>query len=239
MSSNKDINDITDGLENITNIQETQPQKIIIFCISGDTFSSRFLLHWSELLLQCIINNYRPILCQEHDNNLFISRNKCLGANILEDNKEQLPFQGNIKYDYLVWINPKVTYTFNDLKKLLDSQYEVTSGVYIYNGANNTTNVVQKFDYEFYKKNGTFNFENYDNLINLDRIDNRYFEADFVDIGLLCMKYGVAEKIKYPWFDYCNDEPVNLFTDSYSYCKKLKAQNIKIMVDTNIKLQHF
>ena len=51
-------------------------------------------------------------------------------------------------------------------------------------------------------------------------------------------KNGISEKIEYPWFDYCTEEPVNLFTDSYSYCKKLKSNDIKIMVDTNIKLTH-
>ena len=234
---NSNIDDIDELKETIQpNNQDNINPKTIIFCIPGKKFNSKFLLNWSELLIKCLINNYRPILCQEYDNNLFISRNKCLGGNILEENKDQQPFQGGVNYDYLVWIDPNVIFCFNDLKKLLESEYDVTSGTYTYNGTNNITNIVQKFDYDFYKKNGTFNFLNYNDIVNLDKIDNRYIEAEFADMGWMCIKSGVSEKIKYPWFDYCKDEPVNLFTDCYSYCKKLKEKNIKIMVDTNIKM---
>ena len=105
---NLNIDDIDEG----TSQPEKQPekqqekQKVIIFCIPGSTFNSRFVLGWSELLLKCLLNNYRPVLCQENDRNIFIERNKCLGGNILQDNKDQKPFQGSAEYDYIVWINP-------------------------------------------------------------------------------------------------------------------------------------
>ena len=249
--SNQNIDDIDESLTN-TNLDtfdkpalpnqntKTEKQKVIIFCVPGKQFNSRFLLNWSELLLKCLLNNYRPILCQENDRNIFIQRNKCLGGNILEDNSDQIPFQGQVEYDYLVWIDPNVLFTYDDLTKLLNSKYDVTSGVYIFNTQNNVTNVVQKFDYEFYKKNGTFNFLVHDEVVKLDKTDNRYFEAEFVDLGWVCMKKGVAEKIEYPWFEphTKEGESVNLFTDSYSYCKKLKNKGIKIMVDSNIKMNY-
>ena len=68
-------------------------QKVIVFCIPGKSFTNRFLILWSELLLQCILNGYRPILCQENDKNLYIQRNKCLGANLLSNDENQKPFQ--------------------------------------------------------------------------------------------------------------------------------------------------
>ena len=62
---------------NINPIQEaSKPEpKIIIFCIPGNLFPRRFFLCWSELVLQCVINGYRPILCQEYDKNIFVNRN--------------------------------------------------------------------------------------------------------------------------------------------------------------------
>ena len=215
-------------------------KKVIIFCVPGKTFNSLFLLNWSSLLLKCLLNNYKPILCQENDVNIFIEKNKCLGGNILKDNKEQLPFQGGLEYDYLVWIDPNVIFTYEDLTKLLNSKYDVTSGIYLLDAQNSITNVVQKFDYNFYKRYGTFNFLIYDNIIRLDKINNRYFEAEFVDLGWICMKKGVSEKIQYPWFEphTKEGETVNLFTDSYSYCKKLKNKGIKIMIDSNVKLNY-
>ncbi len=220
--------------------QKVEKQKVIIFCIPGNKFNSAFLLNWSELLLKCLINNYRPILCQENDRNIFIERNKCLGGNILENNKEQMPFQGNIEYDYIVWINPNVIFSFEDFEKIIKSDYDVTSGVYTLNNTLGISNIVKDFDYNFYKKNGTFNFLTNDSIIKMDKINNRYFEADFVDFGWVCIKKGVSEKIEYPWFDTYikNDEVISIFTDSYYYCKKLKEKGVKIMVDSNIKMNY-
>jgi len=234
---NLNIDDIDEG----TSQQEKQQekQKVIIFCIPGSTFNSRFVLGWSELLLKCLLNNYRPVLCQENDRNIFIERNKCLGGNILQDNKDQKPFQGSAEYDYIVWINPNVIFTFEDLEKLLKSDYDVTSGVYTLSVPGDITNVVQKFDHKFYKEKGTFNFLTNDEIVKMDKIDNRYFEADFVDFGWVCLKKGISEKIEYPWFEpYTKEDRVSLFTDSYSYCKKLKEKGVKIMIDSNIKMNY-
>ena len=218
--------------------QKTEQQKVktILFCVPGKEFNSRFLLSWSDLLLQCIMNGYRPILCQENDKNLFISRNKCLGGNILSNDPEQKPFQGRVNYDHLVWIDSHVTFTYGDLEKLLESPYEVTSGLYTFN--QQTTNVVQKFDYEFYQKNGTFNFLSYDNLVNVEKENNRYFPAEFADMGWMSFKPGVSERLQYPWFEPNTTHPVGLFTDTYGYCMKLKEAGIKVMVDGNTKMRY-
>jgi hypothetical protein len=220
----------------IFNSEKNVPKmKTILFCLSGTEFKSRFLLNWSDILLKCIINNFKPVLCLENDKNIFISRNKCLGANLLND-EEQLPYQGKLDYDYLVWIDQCVTFTFDDLLKLMKSPYDVTTGVYMFN--NTITNLVHKFDYEFYKENRTFNFINYDSLVKAEKEDNRYLEVEFADMGFFMLKKGVSEKISYPWFEHNTDEPVSLFTDSYSYCKKLLASGVKIMVDSNIKMNY-
>tara|TARA_B110000305_G_C19418903_1_gene629675 strand:- start:31 stop:765 length:735 start_codon:yes stop_codon:yes gene_type:complete len=221
----------------VSNKPAEQPKvKTIIFCIPGKVFNSRFLLSWSDLLLQCIINGYRPILCQEHDKNIYISRNKCLGGNILSNDPEQKPFQGRVNYDYLVWVDPYVTFTYKDLEKLLESPYDVTSGLYTFN--QQITNVVQEFNYEFYKKNGIFNFLTYDNLVNVQKEDNRYFPVDFVDMGWMCFKQGIAEKLQYPWFEPNTTQPVGIFTETYAYCMKLKEAGVQVMVDSNTKMRY-
>jgi hypothetical protein len=223
---------------NMKNLNVSEEQKVVIFCIPGKLFSNKFLLNWSELLLQCIMNGYRPILCQEFDKNIFINRNKCLGANLLSNNPNQKPFQGRVNYDYIVWIDPNIIFTFNDLIKLLKSPYDVTTGVYTFSGTNNITNIVQNFDYEFYKKNGTLNFFKYDDLMNIEKVDNRYFKTEFADMGWMCFKKGAAEKLEYPWFEPYTDKDVNLFTDTFAYCMKLKENDIDVMVDTNIKMSY-
>lgn len=211
-------------------------QQTIVFCVPGKTFTNRFLVLWSELLLQCLLNGYRPILCQENDKNLFICRNKCLGANLLSNDKNQKPFQGKINYDYLLWLDPNVIFTFADLKKLLSSPYDVTTGLYLLSG--DTTNVVQNMSYEFYQKNGTYEFVQYENVLNLDKENNRYFEVDFADMGFMLFKNNVLEKLTYPWFDTTTKEPTALLTDSYNFCQKLKDNDVKVYADGNTKMRY-
>ena len=105
------VPDVTNLQVNDDNKTNENRQKTIIFCIPGKTFTNRFVVLWSELLLQCLLNGYRPILCQENDKNLFVCKNKCLGANLLSNDENQKPFQGQINYDYLLWLDPNVTFT--------------------------------------------------------------------------------------------------------------------------------
>lgn len=225
---------------NINPIQEaSKPEpKIIIFCIPGNLFPRRFFLCWSELVLQCVINGYRPILCQEYDKNIFVNRNKCLGANLLSNNPNQKPFQGRVNYHSLIWLDPNISFTFDDIKKLINSPYDVTTGVYTYKDTNDTTNLVKDFNYEFYIQNGTMNFLKQNDLEGIEKVNDKYFKTEFADIGLMCFKKGVAEKIEYPWFEQYTEKDVNLLTDSFSYCMKLKDNNIDIMVDTEVKTKY-
>ena len=97
-------------------------------------------------------------------------------------------------------------------------------------------NVVKKFNHEFYEKMGTYNFLRYDDIINIEKEHNRYFEVEFCDVSWMLLKNGVIEKLEYPWFKF--DTKVALLTDSYSFCKQLQSlgKDYKIMVDSNTKL---
>ena len=88
-------------------------------------------------------------MVNRYTSNVYHVRNMCLGGDVTKGARQK-PFQGNAKYDYLVWIDTDIVFCFNDLKKLLESKYDVTTGIYTYNGTNNITNLVQKFDYDYY-----------------------------------------------------------------------------------------
>ena len=49
--NNQDINAIDEDIKQTVNKEE---QKIILFCVPGRQFNSKFLLCWSELLLKCL-----------------------------------------------------------------------------------------------------------------------------------------------------------------------------------------
>lgn len=222
------------GNNNFQNPHNTGPTKVVLFCVYGKDFSNSFVIAWSELIIQCMQNNYRPLLSMNYDKNVFLSKNVLLGANVSTHDRTQKVFQGNLNYDYILFIDKNVVFTFNDFTKLIESPYDCTSGVYLLN--NEFSNVVVNFNKKAYKEQSAINFSKYDELIEMDKIDDRYIRSEFVDIGWLMIKKGVLEKVSYPWFDYDVDNTISVFSDSYAFCKKLRKNNIDIMVDTNFKM---
>jgi hypothetical protein len=253
-----EIEEIEDLTKNTENIKKEEKPKTIVFCIAGNEFNTQFLLNWSNLLSQCFANGYMPIMRVEYDRDIYINYNKCLGANLLNFNPEQKPFSiiNNFDYDYIVFIKPNMEFDFFNLQKLLESPYDITTSIYTYESKyqtnkNNLTNLVANHNnnLEFYKNRGTYNFIPYDSLINANKIDNRYINVDYADIGFMVIKKGVLDKVSYPWFDkninYDNKDKktgisdIHLFTESYSFCYKLRQAGFKITADCNTKLKYF
>lgn len=250
MSDNADIT----KMEKPTTDTPAQP-KVVVFCVSGEQFSGRFLHLWGELVLQCLMNNVRPILSQTYNRDLYTSRNLSLGANVISNSPMQKPFQEKLEYDYLIWLDPSVDITFADVKKLMDSPHPITTGIFTYGFSNHqATNVVRQFNMEQYRKSGGFAFLNYDGVVNMEKEDNRYFEVEFANFGLMCVQKGVMEKLTYPWFEPyterivevkkegeseangdVQDASVAFYTDAYCFCNKMRDAGLRIMVDSNIK----
>lgn len=231
---------------------ETSPIfKTIIFCVpthklsSGNGFNTTFLNNWTELVFNCIINGYKPLLSTGNDNDIITMRNKCLGINLLNPIETKDAFNGQIPYDYIVWLDPNINITFNDLKKLLESPYDITTAIYTYSFSQNNqmTNLIagnKNSILEFYKNNGTFPFVGYDSLVNIekDKEHNRYIKVNYADMGLMVMKPTVYKKLESPYFlnENTKENYVALLIDVFYHCQKLTDSGFKIMADFNTKL---
>jgi hypothetical protein len=252
MTDNKTVSTLEDLEKELKNIEKDEelgktnsqagpynkgPTQTILFCVYGKEFSNTFLVSWSELIIQCMQNNYRPLLSMNYDKNVFLSKNVLLGGNIRTHDRSQKVFQGNLDYDYILFLDKNIIFNFNDLTKLIESPYECTSGVYLLN--NEFSNVVINFNKQAYQEQSAINFIKHEELVQMDnKIDNRYVKSDFVDMGWMMFKKGTLEKVSYPWFDYDIDNTISVFSDSYAFCNKLKKHNIDIMVDTNFKMNY-
>ncbi len=217
--------------------------KTVVFCIPGRSFSNKFLIAWTNLLLECAKYKIKWCFMNRYTSNVYYVRNACLGGNVLSG-KKQKPFQGNVDYDYIMWIDSDIVFTPDQFFYMLYQMEEkphmtVLSGMYLME--NNTHYpIVLDMNFEYFKKYGTFEF--------LSKTDSKcdsadFLQADYTGFGFILIKKGVFEKLKYPWFSpitlNVNGTDIQDFcSEDVSFCIKIAKQNVKLYIATAVKVKH-
>lgn len=208
----------------------------IIFCLPGKTFSGNFLKSWTTLVSDCINNGIDIILSQKYTSNVYYVRSLCLGADVMRGPKQK-PFNGSIKYDYIMWIDSDQVFNSTDLFKLISDKKEIVGGMYLMEGGQQFA-VVKNWDENFFKRNSTFKFLTPNDLPK----DRQPFEVAYTGFGFLLMKYGVFETIEYPWFEpqhFKFDNQMSDFaSEDVSFCLKAKKYGYKIHIDPTVIVGH-
>ena len=211
----------------------------IVFCLPGRTFSNNFLQSWT-ILLQYLPNyGITPILSNSYSPLLYYVRNQCLGGASKYGSK-QLPFNGKVDYDYIMWIDSDIVFTVNDFINLLNMHKDIASGLYkTADGHHYAT--VEKWDKNFYANNGSFQFLT-DDLIG-ERTEP--FKVEYTGFGWILIKKGVFESLEYPWFQplweefEVNGKTFREFTmEDVAFCRMITKKGYDIFVDPKIKVGH-
>lgn len=216
-------------------IVENKPIKII-FCLPGPNYSGDFLSNWSELLLECTRNNIIPMLSQKYDPVVYYVRNKCLGGDVMRGIKQK-PYNGKIDYDFLMWIDSDIIFSFGHFIQLLRYNRNIVSGIYKVKGGMNYATVLD-WDREFFLKNGYFQFLTPDDLKGKkDLIDVAY-----TGFGFILIKKGVFESLEYPWFrpifQKMSDTVRDFSSEDVSFCRLIREKGYKIYIDPTIVVGH-
>ena len=187
--------------------------------------------------------NYKILLSQKTGSNIYHLRNACLGGDVL-NGENQKPYQGKINYDFIFWIDSDSVFSPMDIEKLINHNKDVVSGLYLMSdGVHFATVEKGNWDYDKYIKNGgTFDFlKPRDILLK----GTKLFPVEYTGFGFMCIKRGVLEKLKYPWFeplyfeidnngkkirDYCSED--------VALCRKLIDNNIEILCDPTVIIGH-
>ena len=216
----------------------------IVFCIPGREFSRQFLLSWTQLLMECSKKGHEVMVSQHYSSVVHFARAQCLGGNVLAG-EDQKPFQGQVEYDYIMWIDSDIVFSPDDFLKLLDSPHGVTCGSYSVDLQRLA--VVKEWDEEYFKKNGSFEFITPDMVKGAkDLTGERYVEVAYAGMGWMLIKNGVLEDLKYPWFrsdmqTMTTDDGktiIDVASEDVSFCRALKAANHPVMLDTDIRVGH-
>lgn len=159
----------------------------------------------------------------------------CLGGNVL-NGANQKPYNGQLDYDYMMWIDSDVIFSVDQFLKLLQHQKDIVSGLYLMED-NYQYATVENWDEEFFAKNGYFTFLNRDTLKNKKDL----FQVSYTGFGFMLVKRGIFEQMEYPWFqpEYINIGNARDFTmEDVSFCRKANRLGHQIFVDPTIVVGH-
>jgi GT2 family glycosyltransferase len=88
---------------------------MIIFCLPGEPFSSKFLQCWTQLLSYLNKNGIDYRVSFATATNIYNVRNTCL--------------KGLTDYDYVMWIDSDMVFTPDDFQELLNYDLPIVSGI--------------------------------------------------------------------------------------------------------------
>ena len=222
---------------------ETRPR--VIFCLPGREFSRHFLISWTRLLMTLTEAKVDVVMSQNANSMVHFARMNCLGGDNRKG-KNQKPFQGEIPYNYLIWIDSDIVFNPEDVIRLLRSPHAVTAGYYRMENSMAFA-AVKTWDEEYFAKNGTFEFLTEEAIKEYrDTTTQEYMPVDYTGMGMMCFRYGVLENLEYPWFaspittikTADGQEFHDIMSEDVYLCRKLKEAGTTIMLDTTIRVGH-
>lgn len=209
----------------------------IVICLPGKSFSGEFLQSYTNLITTFLQNNIPFVVSTIYNPNIYFCRNAILGGNVT-NGKNQKPFNGKLKYSYLLWLDSDIIFTPQNIKDLITEaqKYDFVSGLYsLANGQNFAT--VEFFDNNYLKENGLFQF------LTPEEVSKKKapFPVAYTGLGFCMMKYGVIESLQYPWFKpkfIQVDDITELASEDTSLCINLSTKGILPYVCPNIIVGH-
>jgi hypothetical protein len=212
-------------------------QTNIVFCLPGNRFSDLFLQSWTELLIWCGRNNINPLTSYAYDSNVYYVRSRCLGASV-DRGEYQIPFNGALKYDYIMWIDSDMVFHPSHLENLIELNTDVACGIYK-TADHETYATVEKWDKDYYIKHGKFEFLTESRVRD---IRAGVLPVEYSGMGWMLMKKGVIENIKYPWFAPVWQEFGNgmreFSSEDVAFCQRIREAGFEIKVDTSTVIGH-
>jgi glycosyl transferase family 2 len=212
----------------------------VVFCLPGKIFSNRFLQSWTKLMGKFSEYEIEPTYSWTTGANIFAVRNSALAGDKHKGEK-QLPFQGEIKYDYIMWIDSDQVFEPEQFKKLLDRLEEnrnihSISGLYLNEEGQEYGATIINQDPKFpdLKANG--------HLSHGDVKDKKEaIRVDFNGMGFMLVRRGVFEAISYPWFiqlRYEDPTVIEYTSEDAGFCLRASEAGFATYVDPTVIVGH-
>jgi hypothetical protein len=160
------------------------------------------------------------------------AREVTLSGTMINQIDNSIPFEGQITYDKLLWIDSDIMFTPDDVFKLYHSDKDIITGAYIIGNGEVTV----------YPEEGKKGFS-ISEILEMDKEPVKVSGAGF---GFICVKSGVFEKLSRPWFQSTEAEAelngkmikFQIMGEDISWCKRVRNLGYDIWFDPTVKLIH-
>jgi hypothetical protein len=227
-----------------TNVEK----KRVILALPGDNFSSAFLMSLLATMNTLLDSNkYQLIISPGISSYVTFARMQTLGLNVLRGS-EQKVFDGEA-FDYWITIDSDQVFSPVQIIDLLDSleTHPVVAGCY---RMSNLTHypVVEEWDTEFFKKNGSFEFMGVEKLEawKKENEGENFLKVSYAGMGFFGMRKEVLDSMKYPYFDsekttIEGDKDVvlhDIMSEDVAFCKNIQKAGYDIMLKATLRVGH-
>ena len=232
------------GEQELFNMEECLERikgKKIVFCLPGRGVSYIFLKNFVQLCFDLVQAGASIHISQDYSSMVNFARCKVLGANVLKG-PDQLPWQGNLEYDYQLWIDSDIVFNTAAFWAIFGMDKDIAAGWYATEDGR-TTSVAHWLDESDFKNNGgVMNHEMVDTIVNR----KKPFTVDYTGFGWVLIKKGVFEhpEMKYPWFApqmqvFESGEVQDMCGEDVSFCLDAKRKcGFEIWCHPQVRVGH-
>jgi hypothetical protein len=224
-----------------------QRKKKVIISIPGDSFSSKFLIAWSNALATLWSSDkYDVAIAPGSGSFVTFVRMQTLGLDV-KRGVDQKPFNGD-NYDVWVTIDSDIIFTADQLFELIEAteKHPVVSGLYRMSDLEHFA-AVQNWDHSYFAKHGTFEFLTQESLTKWkSETELKYMPINYTGMGFFACKKEVLDKLRYPYFDGELKEIVgengvvmrDISSEDVNLCQNIIKAGYQIVLNTDLRVGH-
>ena len=218
--------------------QQTGPR--IVLCAPGEHFHKDVVMDLTRFLFEAKNAGWDVVFSMDYDPNVYYVRNKLLGGDVGRG-PSQKPFDGKIDYDYVLWIDSDIRFTFKMVQKLLSHKKDVVCGIYRMKDLKNFA-VVKDMDDAYFAEHKCYKFYNIDDFKKSNEENNLDpFKVDYTGMGMCLVSKKALESLEYPWFRpiWMNINEMKDFTsEDVGFCVQLRKAGFEIWCDPAVVAGH-
>lgn len=217
--------------ENIEKENNEVPHVNVVICTPGHSLMGAYV---KSLLSTVHVLNQKGItwaFSNEYSSHVGDAREMTVNGGNQNEVFNTKPFRGTITYDKLFWIDSDIKWEPEQFMKLYESDKDIISGAYLLSTGEVTA----------YKEplGRPYMYEEVVSLTEPEVVHS-------VGFGFICVKNGVFENIKRPWFQATEittkvgemDFTFNIMGEDIAWCEKVNNLGYQIWFDPTVRVTH-
>ena len=215
--------------------------KTIVICLPGNDYSSMWLMnHFMPFLTKLGEWNAKFRIAQKSGSNVCEVRETILGAEFGKPlTALTKPWNGQIEYDYMLWIDSDVLFTPEHFEALYRWNKDIVCGLYLKNQGGDFAPARMDPEFEAGRANNIWSL----NVRDLIGKEGELLEVITASMGFCLVKNNVFEKIQRPWFP---SMPVKMPGGDELFCGedvnfsfRAREAGFKFYIDPTVIIPHY